>query len=128
MVGTGLRLFYCPACSRVYYLSDYYEYVCGRVHTTSVWPDGKLRRFFIAQRTEINQPPWAIPSVVEERELRDQDVIETHLTACKYPEDENYGDVRRHFGYGAPGGKHLTKEQVVEKYGQFILKAVEIIP
>jgi len=121
-----LRLFYCPACARVYYLSDYYEYLCGRVHATSVWPDGKLRHFYISQRTEINQPPWAIPSVVEERELRDQEVLETHLNPCKYPEDENYGDVRRHFGYGAPGGKHLTKEQVVEKYGQFVLKSVEV--
>jgi hypothetical protein len=123
-----LRLFYCPTCMRVYYLSDYYEYLCARLHVTAVWPDGRLRRFFIQEKTETDRPPWAIPNLVEERELLNQDVIETWLDVCKHPEDENYGDYRRHFGYGAPGGRHLTKDQVVERYGQFVLKAVEIEP
>jgi hypothetical protein len=120
-----LRLYFCPACARVYYLSDYWEYLCGRNHATSVWPDGKQHRFFVSETTQTNRPPWAIPKVVEERELLNQEVIETWLDSCKYPEDENYGDLRRHFGYGAPGGKHLSKEQVLEKYGQFVLKPVE---
>ena len=120
-----MRLYYCPACARVYYLSDYYEYLCGRVHPTSVWADGKQRRFFISERTEINRPPWAIPNLVEERELFNADVTETFLNVCKYPEDKEYGDVRRHFGYGAPGGKHLTKEQVLDRYGEYVLKTVE---
>ena len=125
-----MRLYYCPSCTRVYYLSDYYDYICGRVHPTAVWADGKLRRFFISERSEINRPPWAIPNLIEERELLNpagnQDVTETWLDACKYPEDKDYRDVRRHFGYGAPGGKHLTKEQVLERYGEFVLKPVEI--
>jgi hypothetical protein len=66
--------------------------------------------------------------VVEERELLNQDVIEMWLDECKYPEDENYGDVRRHFGYGAPGGKHLTRDQVLERYTQFVLKPVDFEP
>ena len=120
-----MRLFYCPSCARVYYLSDYYEYLCGRAHATAVWPDGRLRRFFISEKTEMNRPPWAVPNVAEERELMNGDVIETWLDVCKYPEDQNYGDVRRHFGYGAPGGKHLTKDQVLDRYAQFVLKPVE---
>ena len=127
MVGDHLNLYYCPVCTRVYYLSDYWEYLCGRAHATSVWPDGKLRHYFIKERTETNRPPWAIPAVVEEREILNQDVIETSLDVCKYPEDKDYADVRRHFGYSAPGGKHLTREQVIEKYGQFVLKQVEIM-
>jgi hypothetical protein len=87
-----------------------------------------MRRFFISERTEVNRPPWAIPDLVEERELLNQDVTETWLDACKHPEDEDYKDVRRHFGYGAPGGKHVTREQIVERYGQFVLKPVEIEP
>jgi len=125
MVGALLKLYYCPACSRVYYLSEYWEYLCGRVHATSVWPDGRMRRFFISERTEANRPPWAIPNLAEERELLSEDVIETYLAPCKFPEDKDYHDVRRHFGYGAPGGKHLTKEQIVERYGQFLLKPIE---
>ena len=127
MVEDRLDLYYCPTCTRVYYLSDYWDYLCGRAHITSVWPDGKLRHFFISERTETNRPPWAIPAVVEEREILNQDVIENSLDVCKYPEDKDYGDVRRHFGYSAPGGKHLTREQVIEKYGQFVLKQVEIM-
>jgi hypothetical protein len=120
-----LKLYYCPTCARVYYVSEYWDYLCGRVHATAVWPDGKLRRFFIQERTETNRPPWAIPQVAEERELLNQDVTETWLDVCKYPDDKDYRDVRRHFGYGAPGGKHLTREQVLDKYGQFVLKPVE---
>jgi len=126
MVGVRLRLYYCPTCLRVYYVSEYWEYLCARNHAASVWPDGKMRRFFVSEKTETNRPPWAIPNLAEERELMNADVIETWLDACKHPEDNNYGDVRRHFGYGAPGGKHLTKEQVVDRYGQFVLKPVEL--
>ena len=116
-----MKLFYCPTCARVYYLSEDAQYICGRVHSAAVWPDGKLRRFFISERTEANQPPWAIPSVVEERELLNQNVTETWLKPCEHPEDTDYGDIRRHFGYGAPGGKHLTGEQVVIRYEKFVL-------
>ena len=117
-----MKLYYCPSCSRVYYLTEDSQYLCGRVHTASIWPDGKLRRFIISERTEVNRPPWPIPRVVEERELLNQEVTETWLGACENPEDKDFGDVRRHFGYGAPGGRHLTQEQVVQRYGQFVLK------
>jgi len=120
-----LKLYYCPTCTRVYYLSEYWEYLCGRIHVATVWPDGKHHRFFVSERAESNRPPWAIPKLVEERELLNQEVIETWLDTCKYPEDTDYGDVRRHYGYGAPGGKHLTREQVVDRYGEYVLKAVE---
>jgi hypothetical protein len=93
-----------------------------------VSPDGKTRRFYIAEKAEINRPPWAIPEVVEERELFNEDVTETWLSPCEHPEDTDYGDVRRHFGYGAPGGKHLRIAQVLEKYQQFVLKPAERSP
>jgi hypothetical protein len=125
MMRGQLKLYFCPACARVYYLSEESRYLCGRVHAASVWPDGRMRRFFIAERTETNRPPWPIPELVEERELLNEDVTETWLGPCEHPEDTNYGDVRRHFGYGAPGGKHLRIAQVVDKYSQFVLKPAE---
>jgi len=127
MVGARLKLYYCPTCTRVYYLSEYWDYLCGRAHVTSVWPDGKTRRFFISERTETNRPPWVIPKLVEERELLNQDVFESWLDTCKYPEDTDYRDLKRHFGYGAPGGRHMTREQIIERFGQYVLKPVEIL-
>jgi hypothetical protein len=84
-----------------------------------------VRRFVISTRTEINRPPWPIPEVAEERELLSQEYTESFLAPCEHPEDPDYSDVRRHFGYGAPGGKHLTKEQVLQKYSLFVLRPVE---
>ena len=119
-----MKLYFCQSCARVYYLKEDSQYLCGRIHAASVWPDGKLRRFVISQRTETNRPPWPIPKVVEERELFNQDVIETWLDECQHPDDSDYGDVIRHFGYSAPGGRHLTTEQVLDRYKQFVLKLV----
>ena len=116
-----MKLYFCPACSRVYYLPEGVRYLCGRAHTASIWPDGRNRRFFISERTETNRPPWPIPKLVEERELFNEDVTETWLEACKHPEDFDLSDVRRHFGYGAPGARHLSDDQVVAKYSQFVL-------
>jgi len=116
-----LKLYYCPSCARVYYLSEYFEYICGRIHVASVWPDGKLRKCIISEKTPTDRPPWPIPRLTEERELLNQEVIEMYLAACENPDDENLGDIRRHFGYGAPGGKHLTRDQVVSRYEQFVL-------
>ena len=120
-----LKLFYCPSCARVFCLQEGSSYICGRVHPTTEWPDGKLRRFFISEKTETNKPPWPVPAVAEERELLNQNFMESWLDACPNPEDTDYGDVRRHFGYGAPGGKHLTKDEVAQKYALFVLKPVD---
>lgn len=120
-----MRFYYCPSCSRVYYLPKDVEYLCGRNHAPAIWADGKVRRFVISDKTDTNKPPWPIPTVVEERELLTQELTETWIAPCEHPEDQDYGDVRRHFGYGAPGGKHLTKEQVIEKYSSFVLKPTD---
>ena len=60
--------------------------------------------------------------VVEERELINDDVTEAWLDTCRNPDDTEYGDVMKHFGYSAPGGAHLTREEVLRKYGQFVLR------
>lgn len=119
-----MELYFCPACARVYYLPNDADYLCGRNHAPSVWPDGKVRRFTVSEKTDTNKPPWPIPSMVEERELYTQELTDTWLMPCEHPEDEDYRDVRRHFGYGAPGGRHLTKDQVLEKYAGYVLKPV----
>ncbi len=119
-----MKLYYCPTCTRVFYLSEG-AYLCGRNHVAQAWPDGRLRRFVISNKEETNKPPWMVPDVVEERELLTQEYTESWVDACQYPEDTDYGDVRRHFGYGAPGGRHLTKDQVLEKYSMFVLQPVE---
>ena len=106
-------------------MDEGHEYLCGRNHAPSIWPDGRVRRFNISEKEETNRPPWPIPELVEERELLTQELTESWLNECQNPEDEDYGDVRRHFGYGAPGGRHLTKEQVIAKYEGFVLKSVE---
>jgi len=124
-----LRLYYCPACSRVYYLPKEFTYLCGRNHAPSIGSDGRLRRLVISNKTETNKPPWPIPLMAEERELYTEEVIESYLDDCPNPEDKDYGDVRRHFGgYGAPGGRHLTREQVMEKYTRILLIPVETWP
>jgi hypothetical protein len=120
-----MKLYFCPSCARVYYLPEKSQYLCGRNHGASVWPDGRLRRFFISEKSETTRPPWAIPEVVEARELYNEDVTETWLASCEHPEDTDYGDLSRHFGYGAPGGSHLTRDQVVARYAQFVLRAAE---
>jgi len=65
---------------------------------------------------------WKAEILVEERELLNEDATESWLSPCAHPQDTDFGDLRRHFGYGAPGGKHLTRDQVIKKYGQFVLK------
>lgn len=119
-----MRLHYCPTCTRVYYLDEETHYICGRVHATSVWADGITRNFVISERSESNRPPWPIPSVVEEREMLQQELTESWLTECKYPDDRDYGDYRKHFGYGAFGGRHLTMDEVVKKYSAYVLQPV----
>jgi hypothetical protein len=120
-----MRLFYCPTCTRVYCLRDDSSYLCGRNHDASVWADGKTRRFVISQRSDTNRPPWQIPVVVEEREMLQQELTECWLDECKFPEDTDFGDYKRHFGYGAFGGKHLSKDEVAAKYSAYLLKKVE---
>ncbi len=121
----SLKLYFCPTCTRVYYLSEEAAYLCGRNHATAVWEDGRLRRFVISNRDETNKPPWPIPALSEEREILNQDFIESWIDACPNPEDTEFGDFRRHFGYGAPGGRHLTRDQVLAKYSSFVLRPVE---
>ncbi len=84
-----------------------------------------MRKFFISEKSETDRPPWAIPLVVELRELYNEDVTEMWVSACPHPDDTEYGDLGRHFGYGAPGGSHLARDQVVSKYGQFVLRPAE---
>ena len=119
-----MKLYFCPTCSRVFYLQDNSYYLCGRNHVPSIWADGKRRRFIISERSESNRPPWPIPPVVEEREMLEQDFMECWLVECKYPEDTDYGDYKKHFGYGAFGGRHLTREEVMSKYSAYVLQPV----
>jgi hypothetical protein len=121
-----LKLYACPSCTRVFYLSEGPGYLCGRVHPVSVWEDGKRRRFVISEKTEANRPPWPIPELAEERELLNQDMVESWLTACEHPEDEDYMDTRRHFGYGALGARHLSREEVTRKYQGYVLVPVDV--
>jgi hypothetical protein len=121
----SMKLYYCPACARVYFLTEGSFYLCGRNHAPSVWPDGKMRRFYISEKSETNRPPWPVPTMAEERELSRQELSETWLDECKYPDDRDYGNYRRHFGYGAPGARHLTKENVLEKYSKYVLNPAE---
>ena len=109
----------------MYYLPEEAHYLCGRAHVVAIWPDGRKRRFFISERIETNRPPWPIPNLVEERELLNEDITETWLTACKHPEDFDLTDVKRHFGYGAPGLRHLSYAQVVAKYSPFVLELAQ---
>lgn len=121
----SMKLFYCPTCARVYFLTEGPSYLCGRTHVPSVWADGRMRRFNISEKTDTNRPPWPLPLMVEERELLRQELTETWLDECKYPDDIEFGNYRRHFGYGAPGGRHLTWMQVLEKYTKYVLKPAE---
>ncbi|MDA4126302.1 MAG: hypothetical protein OK452_03730 [Thaumarchaeota archaeon] len=63
--------------------------------------------------------------MAEERELLRQDLSETWIDECKYPDDTDFGNYRRHFGYGAPGARHLTKEKVIEKYNRYVLRQAD---
>lgn len=121
-----MKLFACPSCARVFYLPDGPGYLCGRVHPVSVWEDGKKRRFVISEKTEANRPPWPIPELVEEKELLNQDMTESWLAECEHPEDTDYGDMRRHFGYGAFGARHLKREDVARKYRGYVLVPVDV--
>ncbi len=120
-----MKLFFCPVCSRVYYLPEDRSYLCGRNHLRAVWSDGKTRRLIISERSDINRPPWPIPSIVEEKELLQQDLVEDWLEECKHPDDPDFGDFRRHFGYGTMGGRHLTTAEVVGKYSDYVLKQTD---
>lgn len=120
-----MKLFFCPTCARVYCLPEESYYLCGRNHVPAVWADGKRRRFLISERSESNKPPWPIPPLVEEREMLQQELVESWLDQCKHPEDNEYGDHRKHFGYGAFGGRHLTRDEVVSKYSAYVLQKVE---
>ncbi|HUH82772.1 MAG TPA: hypothetical protein VLX33_02705 [Nitrososphaerales archaeon] len=120
-----MKLYYCPSCFRVYYLPKEYTYLCGRNHAPYIGSDGKVRHLAISNKTETNRPPWPIPMLSEERDLYTETTIESWLDDCPNPEDTDMSDVRRHFGYGAPGGRHLTREQVAEKYPRFVLMPVQ---
>ncbi len=120
-----MKLLYCPSCARVFYLDEGATYLCGRSHDPSTWPDGKMRRLVVSVQSETNRPPWPIPALTEEQELLREEYSECWVKACEHPDDQDFGDVRRHFGYGAPGGKHLTREELIQKYDLFVLKPVE---
>jgi hypothetical protein len=119
-----LKLFYCPTCTRVYYLPKELTYLCGRNHATAVWKDGKMRRFAINEKTASNQPPWPIPGLTEEVEMHQEDFSECWLKECMNPEDTDFGDYRRHFSQGTLGARHLTRDEVMGKYANYVLLAV----
>jgi hypothetical protein len=121
----SMNLYYCPSCARVYFLTEGNTYLCGRNHAQSIWADGRVRRFYISEKTETNRPPWPVPKMAEERELLRTDLSETWLDECKYPDDNEFGNYRRHFGYGAPGARHLTRAQVIEKYNKYVLRSAD---
>ena len=120
-----MRLYYCLACARVYYLREEAAYICSRNHVPAVWKDGRRHRYLISARADTDKPPWAVPPLVEEREVPQQDLVESWLDVCKFPSDTEYGDYRRHFGYNAFGGRHLTREDVVSKYREYVLRLTE---
>ena len=78
--------------------------------------------------SETNKPPWPIPQMVEERELFRQELMEVWVVECKYPDDTDLRNTRRHFGYNAPGGKHLTRGEVLTKYSDYVLQPAETEP
>jgi hypothetical protein len=108
----------------VYYLNEEFQYLCGRLHVASVWPDGRARRFAISEMSETDRPPWPVPEMVEERELLNENVLESWLKTCPHPEDADFSDVRRHFGFSAPGGRHHTRAEILVKYSQYVLRPV----
>ena len=120
-----MRLLYCPSCMRVYALPNDGYYLCARNHATKVWPDGVKRRFVISERSETDRPPWFIPPLVEESEIVQVDFLEDWLDACKYPKDAEFSDRRRHFGYATIGGRHLTMNEAMGKYVDYVLKPLE---
>ena len=120
-----MKLFYCPTCSRVFFLDDASSYFCGRAHATTTWSDGKSRRFVISGQKDTSEAPWPIPPLVEEREIYHDQFVESWVDSCPNPGDIEFGDVRRHFGFGAPGGRHLTVEQAIQKYSLYVLRPVE---
>ncbi|MDA4123905.1 MAG: hypothetical protein OK438_00450 [Thaumarchaeota archaeon] len=50
-----------------------------------------------------------------------QDFTECWLKECMNPGDTNYGDYRRHFTQGTLGARHLTREEVLHKYADYVL-------
>ena len=84
-----------------------------------------MKRLVITEESETNRPPWPIPAQTEEQELFRETFSEYWIRACAYPEDTDFGDVQRHFGYGAPGGKHLSREELAKEFDRYVLKPVQ---
>jgi hypothetical protein len=120
-----MMFYYCPTCARVYYLPQEAAYLCAKNHVIATWSDGVKRKYVISDRAETDKPPWPIPDLVEEKEMTHQEWFESWLVSCPYPTDADtgMGDRRRHFGFGTIGGKHLTRQQVVDKFGDYVLRA-----
>ena len=72
-----MRLCYCPSCARVFFLPAEEACLCARNHVSTPWKDGKIRRYIIVERAETNRAPWVIPEVVEEREVPQQEQVES---------------------------------------------------
>ena len=120
-----MKLYHWPTCARVYCLREEAAYICSRNHVPALWKDGRRHRYIISARADTDKPPWAVPDLVEEREMLQQELLESWIDECKYPSDTEYGDYRRHFGYNAFGGRHLTREEVVNKYVDYVLRLTE---
>jgi hypothetical protein len=125
-----MGFYYCPSCAQVFFLPEA-AYLCSRTHVVGVWKDGKKRKFVVSQRVETDRQPWAIPEVVEEKEVLNQDQVDSWLDECQNPSDSatDFTDYRRHFGgYQTFGGRHLTRAQVIDKFGDYVLRPAKENP
>ena len=112
--------FFCPTCRERYYLLEAGSFLCTKDHVATVLPNGKRRRLVVMERSEPERLPWAVPDVVEEKEALQDDLIESQLYTCRYPDNRTwmYGDLTKHLF----GAKHLTREEVLAKYADYVLQ------
>jgi len=114
------RPFVCPTCGERYNLPGAGYYLCTKDHPITLLPNGHRRRLVVTERSEPGRLPWTIPEVVEEKEVLQDDLIETQLYTCRHPDNRTwmYGDLTKHLF----GARHLTREEVLAKYADYVLR------
>ena len=115
------ELFYCPTCSRVYALDATQAYLCSHDHKEIIFNDGRKHRLSLTERIDSDKSPWPVPDFVEEVELQGEGRLDNWVEGCKYPEDEPKTDIIRHDTANRIGGRHLSREQMISKFKQFVL-------
>ncbi len=50
--------------------------------------------------------------------------IDNWIEACKYPEDESFASTIRHATANRIGGHHLNREEVANKFKEYVLQKV----